>query len=71
MKFLSLLLGLVILVAILYQTAFMPMSHQKKNPQAEAQTTKAIQALKDAEKIKQMLNNRNQKMDYEEPLKNQ
>ncbi len=70
MKFLSLLLSLVILVAVLYQSVFTPMSKNKNNSQLKTKTTNAFQALKEAEKLKQMLNKKNKSMNYEDELKN-
>ena len=61
MNFLGLLLGLVIFVAILYQTIFTPVVGNKVKGQQQNKTTtsQAMQALKDAEQLKQTINSQN------------
>ena len=70
MNFLGLLLALVILVAILYQTVFTPAVGTHAKPKEDTTTLKALEAIKDAERLKESINNRNQDMRYEDRIKN-
>ncbi len=71
MKFLSLLLGLVIFIAILYQTVFTPALQQPTNNEINQRTQQAIQTMKEAEELKQQINEKMQRdMDYQQQLNN-
>lgn len=70
MKFLSLLLGLVIFIAVLYQSVFTPAINQQaiKNP-ANPEELPALQTLKQARQLQQSINNRTQETDYQDRMK--
>ena len=71
MKFLSLLLGLVIFIAILYQTVFTSALQQPTNNEINQRTQQAIQTMKEAEELKQQINEKMQRdMDYQQQLNN-
>ncbi len=70
MKFLGLLLGLVIFVAVLYQSVFTPAINQ---PVASKPTPPkklpALQTLKQAQQLQQSINSRPQEMNYQDRMK--
>lgn len=75
MKFLSLLLGLVIFVAVLYQSVFTPTLNtqsKKQGPERTAATLETLQHAKDLEQeLKRKLKNGSNEMNYENRIKNQ
>jgi len=68
MNFLGLLLALVILVAVLYQTVFTPTVKTTQNKQSEAKVSQGLKALKQAEELKQMINKQNDNMNFNDKL---
>jgi len=70
MGFLSIVFGLAIIVAILFQTVLKDKATDGSTDEIKTQTSKAFEALKDAEKLKATINSRQQNMDYEEQMKN-
>ncbi len=70
MKFLGLLLGLVIFVAVLYQSVFTPAINQPavSNP-AIPEELPALQTLKQAQQLQQSINSKTQGMDYQDRMK--
>ena len=69
MNFLGLLLALVILVAVLYQTVFTPAAKTTQNKQTEAKVSQGLKAIKQAEELKQMINQQNDNLDFKDKLK--
>jgi len=69
MKFLSLLLGLVIFVAILYQGVFTPAVSKHSVKQQNSSPPAALQTLEQAQQLKQSINT-NENMDYKKRLEN-
>ena len=70
MKSLLLLLGLVIFVAVLYQTVFTPTIKTQAQKQLTPKIAPAIEALKQAQELKQKLNSQSDEMNYEDRIKN-
>lgn len=68
MKFLSLLLGMVIFVAVLYQSVFTPALNTSPNKQVTDRNSPALQTLKQAQELKDILNKQTDKGDYKERL---
>ncbi len=70
MKFLGLLLGLVIFVAVLYQSVFTPAINQPvaRNPTTPKEPP-ALQTLKQAQQLQQSINSKTQEMDYRNKIK--
>lgn len=71
MKSLILLLGLVIFVAVLYQTVFTPAIKTSAQQPQISKMAPAMETLKQAQELKQKLNSQSSEMDYEERMKNQ
>lgn len=75
MKSLSLLLGLVIFVAVLYQSVFTPTLNtqsKKQEPERTAAALETLQQAKDLEQeLKRKLNSGSNEMNYEDRIKNQ
>ncbi len=71
MKFLGLLLGLVIFVAVLYQSVFTPAVNHQTTKSTHSIEPSGLQTLKQAQQLQQQLNNRAQKMDYTDRIKQQ
>jgi len=70
MKFLGLLLGLVIFVAVLYQSVFTPAINQPvTRNSASLQEPPALQTLKQAQQLQQSINSQTQEMDYRDRMK--
>ncbi|VAW96954.1 hypothetical protein MNBD_GAMMA23-1383 [hydrothermal vent metagenome] len=69
MKFLSLLLGLVIFVAVLYQSVFTPAVSTQPQRQKVPEVSAALQTLKQAQELKQKLNDQANKMNYDDQLR--
>ena len=68
MNFLGLLLALVILVAVLYQTVFTPTVKTTQNKQSEAKVSQGLKALKQAEELKQMIHKQNDNINFNDKL---
>ena len=71
MKSLILLLGLVIFVAVLYQTVFTPVIKTQGQPPVSPKLAPALETLKQAQELKQTLNSQSSEMDYKERITNQ
>ncbi len=70
MKFLGLLLTLVILTAILYQSVFTPAINQHVEVKTPAhQQAPALETLQQAQQLQQTLNSQPQEMDYKQQIK--
>jgi len=70
MKFLGLLLGLVIFVAVLYQSVFTPAINQPAVSNATVpKALPALQTLKQAQQLQQNINSKAQEMDYQDRMK--
>lgn len=70
MKSLILLLGLVIFVAVLYQTVFTPTIQTQAQKKITPNLAPALETLKQAQELKQKLNSQSNEMDYEDRIKN-
>jgi len=68
-KSLILLLGLVIFVAVLYQTVFTPAIKTPAQKQEVPKNSPALQTLKQAQELKKILNKQTKKSNYEDKLK--
>jgi len=69
MKFLGLLLGLVIFVAVLYQSVFTPAVSQQATKKSANPELPGLQTLKQAKQLQQSINNQAQEMDYRDRMK--
>lgn len=70
MSFLSILLGLAIIIAILFQTVLKDKTNDGSTGEIKTQTFQAIGALKDAEKLKASIKDKQKNMNYNEQMKN-
>jgi len=69
MKFLSLLLGLVIFVAVLYQSVFTPAVNSQVSKPVSPKELPALQTLKQAQQLQHNINSQTQEMDYKDRMK--
>ena len=69
MKFLGLLLGLVIFVAVLYQSVFTPAVNHQATKATRSIEPPGLQTLKQARQLQQDINQKTQELDYKDRMK--